>query len=181
MFPLKKRHILINSKADQFAKSFKDTTEVPIGEHPGSFSYQRKNHIHEGVDLYCESEDEVVAIEYGEVIKIMPFTGEQVGSPWWNETWSILVKHNSFYINYGELTPSNSISVGSILNEGDVLGYIKTVLKKDKGRPMTMLHIEMYDINSPLVEIPIKSWNLGQKKPKYLIDPTECLLNQRKV
>ena len=36
------------------------------------------------------------------------------------------------------------VNIGSTIKKGELIGYIKTVLKEDKGLPMTMLHIELY-------------------------------------
>ncbi len=173
MFPLKKNKVNINNTENMFLKNYSNETEVPILPHPGAFSKIRKNHIHEGVDLYCENNDEVLAVECGEVMAIIPFTGEHVGSPWWNNTWSVLVKHEKFIINYGELKPLENLFVGKKINEGEVLGNVVTVLKKDKGRPMSMLHLEMYSLDT---KEPIKEWSLGSEKPKNLLDPTNMLL-----
>lgn len=174
VFPLNKK-ILINSSNTEFLKSYREYTEIPILNHPGSFAYKRKNHIHEGVDLYCEEGDDVYSILDGEIIGIFPFTGVIANSPWWNDTYSVLVRHNHFVINYGEITPSNNIKVGDKINEGNIVGNVKRVLKADKGRPMTMLHLEMYSLetNSPIAE-----WPLNQGKPENLLDPTDFLMSK---
>ena len=175
MFPLKKKSItLINTDTNH--KKFTDIAEIPVGaQHPGSFAYIRANHIHEGIDIYCERGDEVFSIENGIIEKIIPFTGEIAGSPWWNNTYSILVRHKNFYINYGELIPCDDLFTGQTIKEGHSLGFITPVLKKNKGRPMNMLHIEAYSIFSPLIEIPIKEWQLNTIKSDYLINPTNIL------
>jgi murein DD-endopeptidase MepM/ murein hydrolase activator NlpD len=171
-FPLKKNNITINDSNTSFLVSYKHTTEIPIYPHPGSFGYVRKNHIHEGVDLYAEEGDEVVAIEEGKVIKIIAFTGAIANTPWWNDTYSIFVEHDGYIINYGELIPSEHLKEGDLVKAGEIIGHIRTVLLKDKGRPMAMLHIEMYE---PQADKPVTEWTLNKKKPEYLLDPTELL------
>lgn len=171
-FPLKKNNITINDSNTAFLFSYKETTEIPLAPHPGSFGYVRKNHIHEGVDLYAEEGDDVLAIEDGKVISIIPFTGEIAGSPWWNDTYSIFVQHDGYIINYGELIPVEHLKEGSIVKAGDIIGNIRTVLLKDKGRPMAMLHIEMY---KPEAVAPITEWSLNTTQPEYLLDPTDLL------
>lgn len=171
-FPLKKNNITINDSNTAFLVSYKDTTEIPIATHPGSFGYVRKNHIHEGVDLYAEEGDDVVAIEKGIIRKIIPFTGEIANTPWWNNTYSIFVEHDGYMINYGELIPTNQLKEGDVVEAGEVIGHIRTVLLKDKGRPMAMLHIEMY---KPDAVAPVTEWTLNTNKPEYLLDPTELL------
>lgn len=171
MFPLKKPIIYLNHN-DVSISSFKDIAEIPVGiNHPGSFGFVRKNHIHEGIDIYCELGDEVFSMEDGEIVKIIPFTGEIAGSPWWNNTYSILIKHQNYFINYGELIPHKDLFVGQKISKGHILGHITPVLRKDKGRPMNMLHLEAYILNSPLNHTPINIWDLTKKKPNHLLNP----------
>jgi murein DD-endopeptidase MepM/ murein hydrolase activator NlpD len=171
-FPLKKKTVTLNNSNTDFLSSYRDSTEIPLAPHPGSFGYVRKNHIHEGVDLYAEEGDDVVAIEDGVVHKIIPFTGEIANTPWWNNTYSIFIEHNGYNINYGELIPVEHLKEGDTVKAGEVIGHIRTVLLKDKGRPMAMLHIEMYQ---PAATDPVTEWSLNTPKPEHLIDPTHLL------
>lgn len=171
-FPLKKEHISINRESDTFLSNYKYSTEIPVYPHPGSFGFKRKNHIHEGIDLYAENGDEVYSIEEGIVTNIIAFTGEIAASPWWNNTYSVMIKHKDFSINYGEIIPLDSLKVGDKVRTGELIGHVKTVLKINKGRPMSMLHLEMYEKET--LE-PIKEWGLNKDKPKELLDPTEYI------
>lgn len=172
MFPLKKNFIFDNNTEDKFLKNYDFYSEVPALPHPGAFGKIRKNHIHEGVDLYCEDGDKVYSMEKGKIIKIDAFTGKHAGSDWWNDTWYVLVQHENFILNYGEIIPDKSLYIGKTVEEGDILGEVKKVLKKDKGRPCSMLHLEMYSLGT---ESPIKEWKLGETKPVNLLDPTPVL------
>lgn len=172
IFPLQKENICINRSEDTFFLDYKHVTEIPVYPHPGSFGYIRKNHIHEGIDLYSENGDNVYSVEEGVVVNIIPFTGVIADSPWWNDTYSIMVEHKNFVINYGEVIPEKNIKVGDRVKAGDVIGKVMTVLLKDKGRPMSMLHLEMYKKGT--IE-PIKEWSLGQQQPEHLIDPTDYI------
>ena len=71
--------------------------------HPGGFGSIRKHDIHTGVDIYCEQEQQVVAVEDGEVVLIENFTGENASppSPWWKETKAILIEGISGVVVYG--------------------------------------------------------------------------------
>jgi murein DD-endopeptidase MepM/ murein hydrolase activator NlpD len=109
----------------------------------GTFGAIRKYDIHTGLDLYCNEGEEVFTIESGEVINVVNFTGSKANSPWWNDTQAILIKGDSGVILYGEL--ESKISIGDHVDSGQLIGTIKTVLKKDKGLPMTMLHLELYE------------------------------------
>lgn len=172
-FPLIKDNITLNSSKD-YLLSYKYSTEIPIYPHPGSFGFVRKNHIHEGIDLYAENGDEVIAMEDGIILSIIPFTGKIAGSPWWNNTYSIFVKHNNFIINYGELTPLQHLKEGDKIKAGSVIGNVKTVLLVDKGRPMSMLHLEMYSSDAIA---PITEWPLNTEKHPTLMDPTPYIIS----
>lgn len=172
-FPLRKKHVYLNTSKNHFLDNYDEHTEIPLSPHPGAFSVIRKNHIHEGVDLYCNLRDEVIAIEDGVIVNIFPFTGKHCGSPWWNNTWGIMVEGESGVFNYGELQPQNNLKVGMSIKEGEVIGEVLQVLKKDKGRPLNMLHLELYVANTKNA---IKEWSLNQNKPQELIDPTNILI-----
>lgn len=171
-FPLKKENISINRESDTFLSNYKYATEIPVYPHPGSFGFKRKNHIHEGIDLYAENGDEVYSIEEGIVTNIIAFTGEIADSPWWNNTYSVMIKHKDFSINYGEIIPLFNLKLGNKVKAGELIGHVKTVLKINKGRPMSMLHLEMYEKETVK---PIKEWSLNKDKPKELLDPTDYI------
>ena len=126
MFPLKKRVKL---------------SSIPTENRWGAV---RKHDVHTGVDLFAPDGTEVYAIEGGVVIDVSTFTGASIGLKWWCETMSCAVESKDKVILYGELYQP-CVEVGETVKEGQVIGLIKTVLLKDKGRPMSMLHIEKYD------------------------------------
>lgn len=131
----------------------------------GDFGAIRKFDIHTGIDLYCNQNDDVYSIEDGTVIKVKPFTGKQAGSPWWNETEYVGILSKSGYIIYGEV--KSCVKEGAKVTAGQKIGQVETVLKKDKGRPMNMLHLELYSkvVNDPYI------WNLNEEKKPELLDP----------
>ena len=150
--------------------------EIPQGEHLGAFGTPRKYDTHTGIDLYCNMGDRVHAIEDGEILAIEWFTGPKINMPWWNDTQAIAIKGKSGIINYGEVIVSENLSVGMMISEGDFLGCVFPVLKKDKGRvPSTsMLHLELYsEYNGKWV-----FWNLGQPRPENLYNPYWMLLEE---
>lgn len=177
-FPLKGKSKIVINETKGFSDDYSVLAEIPLGIHPGAFGVIRKNHIHEGVDIYCNDGDEVVSMEKGVVLSITQFTGKDVGSPWWNDTFAIMIRHKDFTINYGEVTPVEGLHVGQNVCPGQTIGFVRKVLTKDKGRPMSMLHMEMYH-NYPedyaIIE-PIKSWDLGRSKPSELMNPSAYLL-----
>lgn len=139
----------------------------------GLFGAVRKHDVHTGVDLYCDPDQIVVAIEEGTVVKIENFTGENATppTPWWNNTQAVMVEGPSGVIVYGEIKPLDSLKVGDKIKAGKILGRVVTVLKKDKGLPMTMLHVELYKTGARETVV----WNLGENQPDTLLDPTYLL------
>lgn len=111
----------------------------------GRFGGQRKFDTHTGVDLYCDAGESVYAIESGVIINKVKFTGKDAESPWWLDTDAILVEGESGVILYGELNILETLSIGAFVTEGQKLGEVSQVLKTDKGLPMCMLHIELYE------------------------------------
>jgi N-acetyl-gamma-glutamylphosphate reductase/murein DD-endopeptidase MepM/ murein hydrolase activator NlpD len=178
-FPLNKARQLT---ADAESFKHRDTAieaEVPVATHPGAFGVVRKNHIHEGVDLYGRLGDSVYAMESGTVVARGPFTGPAAGSPWWQDTECILIEGASGVFNYGELEVRPQLKVGDKVRAGERLGFLATVLRKDKGRPTTMLHLERYTLGT---REPVREWGLGAAQPENLCDPTTLLIqaNSRK-
>jgi hypothetical protein len=91
-----------------------------------------------------------------------------------------MIEGSSGVINYGEIKPLETLAIGQEIKEGDLIGNVIPVLKKDKGRPMNMLHLELYTLgtNTHLLE-----WKLNFPQPENLLDPNillQPLLNQKK-
>lgn len=123
----------------------KDPIILPEG-HVGDFAYRRSFYYHPGIDIYCSEGQEVQAIEDGTVVHIENFTGPNAHppSPWWLETWSILIEGKSGVLGYCEIKPLPHIKVGQKVKEGEQIATVIPVLKKDKGNGTTMLHFEHY-------------------------------------
>jgi hypothetical protein len=155
------------------ARDFARDTEIPLAGHPGAFGVVRKNHVHEGVDLYGEPGEAVRAMEDGVVVARQPFTGAAAGSPWWADTECVLIEGASGALNYGELAVRDDLVPGAAVAAGDVIGHLVTVLLKDKGRPRTMLHLERYVAGT---RKPVREWALGAAQPAGLRDPSALLV-----
>lgn len=149
----------------------KEATILP--DSLGQFGAVRKHHTHEGVDLYGEQNESVFAVEDGVVVGIEWFTGEHTNppSPWWNNTQGLLVEGESGVVVYGEILISEGIEIGSKISKEQKIGELETVLKKDKGRPMTMLHMELYKKGTRKTG----EWDHGNPMPTGLLDPTELI------
>lgn len=147
-------------------------TGLPVGDHVGAFGVSRKHDIHTGVDLYSAHESIVFAVEKGVIVAILPFTGEEAGSPWWNDTQAVMVEGESGVVLYGEIFPYWGLKVGHIIYKGECVGHVDEVLKVNKGRPTSMLHMELY---TPGTKKWV-NWGLGEPKPDNLLDPTPFLV-----
>ena len=141
----------------------------------GDFAYRRSFYHHPGVDIYCSLGQEVVAIEDGVVVNLENFTGPNAvpTSPWWNETFSIMIEGKSGVLGYCELKPLDHIKIGAFIKEGEVIATIVPVLKKDKGVGQNMLHLELYKSETK----EHVTWLLDSEKPEELLNPRELLEN----
>ena len=146
--------------------------EIPTGTHPGAFGALRKHDIHTGIDLYAPEGDPVHAVESGVVLKIGNFTGYEAGSDWWNPTRYVLVKGISGVVCYGEVEENENLMPGDEVKKSQRIGTVKQVLKKDKGQPMSMLHLELYEQGFEGEPV---WWKLNEQKPEPLRDPTKLL------
>ncbi len=145
-------------------------TGVPVVPHPGGYGVMRRHHCHEGVDFYCPDGTAVHAVEDGVVVRVMAFTGPKVDSPWWHDTDAVLVEGASGVVLYGEISPA--VSEGQNIRAGDIVGHVVQVLREDKGRPMTMLHLELHTHGTR----ECYEWTVEGGKPPSLRDPTPYLL-----
>lgn len=147
-------------------------TQLPIAPHPGAYGVKRSHHTHEGVDLYCSHGTPVHAVEDGEIVAKIIFTGPRAEppSPWWHETEAVLIEGSSGVVVYGEVTSISNRKIGFKLRRGDPVGFVTTVLKKDKGYPMSMLHLELHEHGTR------NAWDWIDEKPPSLRDPTPLLL-----
>lgn len=182
-------HVLVSTNdSNSFHTIRGRQTGVPYGKHCGAFAAQRKKHIHEGIDLYVPEGTPVNSVNCGIVVAIKPFTGPQLGQDWWYDTQAVFVESEDGVIVYGEIEPRHDLYVGMHVFAGEVLGHVLRVLIHDKGRPVSMLHLELHAFGSRDVVIwdhpvpnrwvpkfmhgPLLIWD---SKPRVLYDPTPFL------
>lgn len=147
---------------------------ILLPDTPGCFGAERTKDIHTGVDLYCEPDTEVVAVEDGVVVGIEIFTGKNAGSPWWNETYAVLVAGETGVVVYGEV--NTILEVGFHVPRGGQVGHVLPVLRKFKGRPMVMLHLELMRHGaSETVWWHYSNKQSVSRRPECLLDPTPFL------
>jgi murein DD-endopeptidase MepM/ murein hydrolase activator NlpD len=166
--PLK---LVPTTSSESFKQMPRGHTGLPLRPHPGAFAVKRKHHIHEGIDLYAPVGTPVFAVETGEVKSVRQFTGPELGHDWWLPTWAVWVEGASGVVVYGELEPR--VHVGDHIRAGDCVGAIVPVLKTNKGRPTSMLHLELRTPNA-MQDI---DWHADSRMPDGLLDPTQFLLD----
>ena len=155
---------LIHEKINVF-----DYFLLPFRPHPGGFGVKRRNHYHEGIDIYAPPGEAIYAVEDSIVSHIGPFTGEHCGSPWWENTQAIVLTGASGSVVYGEIEVNSNLKVGDLVSANQLVGKVLTVLKKDKGRPKSMLHLELQKTWTG-------KWESGEiKLSDNLVDPFEHL------
>lgn len=143
-----------------------------LPDDPGRFAASRKHDYHTGVDLYCDIGTMVIAMTTGRVVAIEDFTGPEAipPSPWWNPTKAVFIESAHKVLGYCEITPT--VQVGDIVCGGEMIGVVdKPVLKKNKGRPTVMLHLEELLPGSREGAI----WTEFKNRPSNLLDPTPTL------
>lgn len=153
-----------------FVRHAEGETGLPLAPHPGAFGVRRRNHTHEGVDLYAPEGSPVFSVEDGVVVAVKPFTGPKAGLGWWLDTSAVFVEGASGVVVYGEINPS--VKVGQYLCAGEQLGHVIRVLRNDKGRPTAMLHLELHEHGSRSAP----EWLVHEQRPGVLMDPTPHLL-----
>lgn len=133
----------------------------------GEFAARRQHDVHTGLDLYAEEGTEVLAMRAGRVLRVGQFTGEEVGSAWWRRTDAAIVDHEGIAVLYGEMLPC--VRTGDEVHAGGLLGHVQRVLRRDKNRPTSMLHLEVAVPNFGTDFGAL--WELNAKKPSYLLNP----------
>lgn len=135
----------------------------------GMFGVARKYDVHTGIDFYCQEDEDVYCLIGGTVVDVFPFTGEFVGSPWWNSTDAVVVESGETTIVYGEL--KSELRIGDKVEKGSLIGKVTSVLKKDKGiNPTSMLHMELWRSERYMKNF---SWAIGNSCPEGLVNPLE--------
>lgn len=160
--------LVATDDSESFRSFPQGVTGIPIGNHCGAFGFKRKNHTHEGIDLYAPQCMPVATVEPGIVVAVVPFTGPHCNMPWWLDTWAVLVEGETGVVIYGEIAPH--VKVGQRLIANEIVGVVIRVLRHDKGRPTSMLHLELREHGR-------YTWDgWYDQRPEGLLDPTSHLL-----
>lgn len=132
-----------------------------VGTRPGRrfLADRAGGRYHVGIDLFCSENDPVVAIEDGKIVAFYPF---------YEGTNALLVAHDGYVVNYGEVAPNSlarlGLAVGSNVVSGQQIGTV--------GR-LKMLHFESY---APGVKAN-QRWFKGTARPKALRNSSQLLLD----
>lgn len=177
-FPLDLEAYLTNDDQNVVQRISPTETQIPFGGHCGAFGAARRHDVHTGIDLYAPDGAPVYAITSGIVVGCIPFTGAVAGCPWWLDTMAVLIEDDDGIWLYGEVEPNQRLKPGMLVIEGECIGSVKRVLRHDKGRPVSMLHVERY-VSGTRQFAPV--WNIGEPQPPTLLDPTEILSDFDKV
>lgn len=180
MFLLNKK-AMISTESESFKNiDLQKYCEIPVGKaHPGAFGFVRKNHVHEGVDIYANDFDLVYLPKSLQAVSWVPFTGEVAGTPWWHNTYALVAwdLQEEKTVVFGEIISNGGVFENvfekGFLEQGSCIGMVSRVLRNDKGRPCSMVHVEMYE---GFVEKSIGIWGLNKEKPIGLMDPSEWLI-----
>ena len=167
-------HLVPTAMSESFRDMPPGWTGLPLPPHPGGFGTPRRHHTHEGVDIYVADGTPVTAVEDGMVVATEPFTGVlcRPASPWWEDTWAIIVEGASGVVLYGEISIEPGLHPDVPVRRGQRLGTVTRVLRKDKGRPTSMLHLELHESGNYDWSI----WTKDQPRPGGLRDPTPALM-----
>jgi hypothetical protein len=81
-----------------------------------------------------------------------------------------LLEGESGVVVYGEIKPNYHYWPGDRIKAGEIIGHVIPVLIEDKGRPMSMLHLELHKHGTK------EAVDWTDERPHSLLDPTEHLL-----
>lgn len=174
--PLERKFTRLTTDSMSFQNIDTDVeVEIPYGDHVGAFGAARKSpahggYVHKGVDLYAAVGTPVFTVEDGIVVRNGPFTGIAAGSEWWLPTSAMYVAGKSGVVVYGEIETC-AFEIGETVKAGEFIGCVIRVLKKDKGRPTSMLHFAMLRHGC----LGAGEWEIDKPQPYNLVDPTPYL------
>lgn len=175
MFPINLKVVGVTYDSMSFENiDITKEVEIPVGNHVGAFGTERRYDVHKGVDLYCPTDTSVCAIESGKIVQIRWFTGKNANCDWWEDTQALSIEGKSGVFVYGEILVDSSLKEGDSVEEGQLLGNVERVLKHDKGRPTSMLHLALHHHGV----LRNGAWQKETSQPYGLFDPTNQLIRR---
>ena len=164
--PLAQRHWpVITTNSSRSVVSYKTARGTTIGN-PGRMFMGSRNggaRLHCAVDLFANEGDIVVACEDGKIVNFSPFYRAKNGEM----TFALLVEHDNFVINYGEVKGNSrerfNWRIGDGISAGQHIGIVSAT---------SMTHFETYAKGTTRNERFMK----GGSRPPHLLNPTAYLL-----
>lgn len=146
---------------------------LPNGKyHPAGFGAKRPHNRHTGVDLFCDHNQPLAAVEDGFVVAIRDFSKHKTKKPWLNRTRVILIEGFTGVVAYCNVKERNGLKIGQDVKAGEIIGNVIRINKKKKKKDTCMLHLELYE---PGTRKRV-SWSYQYPKPPQLLDPTPHLV-----
>jgi len=150
------------------------TWALPNGKyHPAGFGAKRPYNRHTGVDLFCDHNQPLAAVEDGIVVSIRDFSKHKENKPWLNRTRVILIEGKTGVVAYCNVKERNGLKIGQEVKAGEIVGNVIRINKKKRRKDTCMLHLELYSIGTRKRV----TWSYQFPKPPQLLDPTPHLLS----
>lgn len=140
---------------------------LPKFQVPQDFGYPGFGKYSTGIDIKCSENTQVQAIEDGIILNVKDYSGLYSNNPWWNPTKSVFVEGASGVIVYSCISPQQSIFIGGFVNEGDILGIVKS-LSKDN----VHLNLQNYSFG----EKDFINWKFKSEQPENIHNPRNLIL-----
>lgn len=170
------------------SKPLKILSEIPV-KGQGSFWENRGDRFHCGIDLYSEKGEQIYALNDGLVVAVEIMTHPDKAH-YWNITYQVVVKSDTYYIKYGEVINPTVIvgdyirkgqavaSVGQVLDAGKIKKSDPEYIQKLKYGKNAMLHLECWKKDPVIVHDKYLGGNwFDIHKPINLMNPLFLLRN----
>jgi len=151
------------------------TWSLPLGKYStGGFGSKRKHGIHAGIDLFCDHNQPLSAVEEGIVVAIRNFSKHKKNkTPWLNRTRVILIEGETGVVAYCNVVERPGLEPGDLVDAGEIIGKVIRINKRKRKQDRCMLHIELYTQETTRRA----AWSYNFPKPTQLLDPTDYLVN----
>jgi len=164
--PAAERHWPVLTRSpNRLIVSYETVSGGKLGRPGRRFLAEREGgaRFHVGIDLFANHHDEVRACEDGRVTAFYKFYTSGAGEA----TFCLLIEHDDFVINYGEVKESAPSEygwrVGSHVRAGQKIARVSST---------GMLHFEAYVLGTTRNE----RWYPSRPRPSSLLNPTRYLL-----
>lgn len=140
----------------------------------GARELHQSSYLKCGIDLTCNPNTKVFAVETGNVIAVETFFDNKK-KPWISSSKAVLVSGPSGVVCYGNIEPEAHVSIGTRIEQGSRLGAVVPFFTKEakSKNGQSRLRIELYRQHT--TKRP--KWHCNQASaPKSLLNPMPLLL-----